>query len=62
MNAWNDAVRRSTCSRRCEAVAEDDSVRAVMITGAGRGFSSGADLKDGLRPDAAEGRPDVYTG
>src|SRR5262249_31755291 len=29
------------------------------ITGAGRGFSSGADLKAGFDPDPADGRPDV---
>ena len=47
MNAWNqqfaydlrDALR---------AAGEDTGIRAVLLTGAGRGFSSGADLKDAM--------------
>lgn len=44
MNLLRDTVQR---------LATDDSVRAVIITGAGRGFSAGADL-GATRPGGAE--------
>ena len=51
MNAWNKQFGLDLLAAVREAEA-DDEVRAVVITGAGRGFSSGADLKAGFDPDA----------
>jgi 2-(1,2-epoxy-1,2-dihydrophenyl)acetyl-CoA isomerase len=60
MNAWNRQFGVDLLAA-IESVAADDDVRAVMITGAGRGFSSGADLKEmGSNDDRTpEGHPDV---
>ncbi|MDQ3720999.1 MAG: enoyl-CoA hydratase [Actinomycetota bacterium] len=57
LNAWT-AEFASELKQAIETDAADPAVRAVLITGAGRGFSSGADLKAGF--DAADdGFPDV---
>jgi 2-(1,2-epoxy-1,2-dihydrophenyl)acetyl-CoA isomerase len=56
LNAWNEQFGQDLLDA-VSAVASDDSVRAVLITGAGRGFSSGADLKE--QRTTAEGAPDL---
>lgn len=61
MNAWN-AQLAADLREALRLAAEDETVRSVVLTGAGRGFSSGADLKDGGAGDIGpDGRPDVYT-
>ncbi len=57
LNAWT-AEFGAELRQVIEGEASDESVRAVLITGAGRGFSSGADLKAGFDP-AEDGRPDI---
>jgi len=57
LNAWT-ADFGHELKRVIEEEAADESVRAVLVTGAGRGFSSGADLKEGFEP-ADDGMPDV---
>jgi len=57
MNAWDKQFGEELLAAVQQA-ATDDAVRAVTITGAGRGFSSGADLRAGFDP-TPEGHPDV---
>ena len=61
MNAWNRQLGLDLRAA-VDLVGLDDDVRCVLVTGAGRGFSSGADLKDmSAQEDATpDGRPDVY--
>lgn len=54
LNALNVNMLRAL-TRRFEELAQDDGVRAVLITGAGRGFCAGADLAGG------GGRSDAHT-
>src|SRR6478609_8488372 len=58
LNAWNKDLGLGLKDAILE-VAEDDAVRAVMITGAGRAFSSGADLRDITSDTTPSGRPNV---
>src|SRR3712207_4099106 len=58
LNAWTDQFGNELGEVINERAA-DPSVRAVLITGAGRGFSSGADLKAGFSPHPEDNMPDV---
>jgi len=57
MNAWDKQFGEELLAALQQA-ASDDAVRAVTLTGAGRAFSSGADLRAGF-DTTAEGKPDV---
>jgi 2-(1,2-epoxy-1,2-dihydrophenyl)acetyl-CoA isomerase len=60
LNAWNAQLGADLLAA-LRRTAEDDEVRAVLITGAGRAFSSGADLRDVSGGETtADGRPNVY--
>ena len=55
LNAFNTQMRRDLVAAAAEMEAQD-SVRAVILTGEGRAFSAGADLKEtsGLRAKSVE--------
>jgi 2-(1,2-epoxy-1,2-dihydrophenyl)acetyl-CoA isomerase len=60
LNAWNAQLGADLLAA-LSAAGADEAVRAVVITGAGRAFSSGADLRDLSGGETTpDGRPDVY--
>jgi 2-(1,2-epoxy-1,2-dihydrophenyl)acetyl-CoA isomerase len=60
LNAWNAQLGSDLLAALLQAAA-NQAVRAVLLTGAGRAFSSGADLKDFSGGETrADGRPNVY--
>jgi 2-(1,2-epoxy-1,2-dihydrophenyl)acetyl-CoA isomerase len=58
MNAWNEQFAYDMLAAIGE-VTDNPEVRAVVITGAGRAFSSGADLKESAER-AGDGPVDVH--
>lgn len=59
LNAWDLGLGTDLLAA-VRAAAADDTVRAVVMTGAGRAFCSGADLRDmGNRELTADGHPDL---
>jgi len=59
LNAFNRALHKAL--RDALKAARDPEVRAVVLTGAGRGFSAGQDLKEfGETPDVSEALREAY--
>jgi len=59
MNAWNARLGFDLLDA-VTSLEQDSDVRAVLITGAGRAFSSGADLREGTE-QTRDGHPDLYS-
>jgi enoyl-CoA hydratase/carnithine racemase len=61
LNAWNPTLAREL-GAALTAADEDDAVRAIVLTGAGRAFCAGADLTAGADTFDDESNPDRMTG
>ncbi len=63
LNAWTTRLGRELVSATDE-LAADPGVRAIVLTGAGRAFSSGADLREGLQDpsvgDVSDALREIY--
>jgi 2-(1,2-epoxy-1,2-dihydrophenyl)acetyl-CoA isomerase len=59
LNAWTRQLGEDLLSA-LDRVGDDPELRAIVLTGEGRAFSSGADLKAGTQM-SDEGKPDVLT-
>jgi 2-(1,2-epoxy-1,2-dihydrophenyl)acetyl-CoA isomerase len=59
-NAWNTQFAVDLLAA-VRGAADDPGVRAVLLTGAGKAFSSGADLRASLADSNEGGVPDVYS-
>ena len=60
MNAWTPTMEREVREAMGQA-ANDDNVRVIVLTGAGRGFCAGADFREGVA-SFMEKRPPRFTG
>jgi 2-(1,2-epoxy-1,2-dihydrophenyl)acetyl-CoA isomerase len=60
LNAWTHQLGEEL-TQALDQVASDRAVRAIVLTGAGRAFSSGADLRSGIGSVSEGGAPDVGT-
>ena len=59
LNAFNPEMHK-LLRDALEQALDDASIRAVLLTGAGRAFCAGADLRGGSGPGASSGPADVF--
>jgi 2-(1,2-epoxy-1,2-dihydrophenyl)acetyl-CoA isomerase len=58
LNAWTRQLGEEL-TQALDEVGGDPETRVIVLTGAGRAFSSGADLRSGVGPATDGGAPDV---